>query len=114
MGMVGGGQGAFIGAVHRIAAAIDQQIDLVCGAFSSSPEKSLASGAELGIPESRCYGSYKQMIEAEADDNIISPAGGEIVLQLNLCLFSTLANCSETANELPYHLLPKRGRQSIA
>ncbi|MEC7231147.1 MAG: gfo/Idh/MocA family oxidoreductase, partial [Verrucomicrobiota bacterium] len=44
MGMVGGGQGAFIGGVHRIAAAIDQQIELVCGAFSSDPERSKASG----------------------------------------------------------------------
>ena len=42
--MVGGGRGAFIGAVHRIAAAMDQQIDLVCGAFSSDPERSKASG----------------------------------------------------------------------
>ena len=46
-GMVGGGRGAFIGAVHRIAAAMDQQIELVCGAFSSDPEKSKASGADF-------------------------------------------------------------------
>ena len=46
MGMVGGGQGAFIGGVHRIAAAIDQQIELVCGAFSSDPERSKASGKD--------------------------------------------------------------------
>lgn len=66
MGMVGGGQGAFIGGVHRIAAAIDQQIDLVCGAFSSSPEKSIASGKELGLNEDRCYGDFQQMMAAEA------------------------------------------------
>jgi len=65
MGMIGGGQGAFIGAVHRIAAAIDQQIDLVCGAFSSTPEKSVASGRDLGLPESRCYGTYEEMMAGE-------------------------------------------------
>ena len=66
MGMVGGGQGAFIGAVHRIAAALDQRIDLVCGAFSSTPEKSKASGKELLIAEDRCYGTFQEMIETEA------------------------------------------------
>ena len=49
-GMVGGGRGAFIGGVHRIAAAIDQQCELVCGAFSSDPERSKASGADLFLP----------------------------------------------------------------
>ena len=56
--MVGGGRGAFIGAVHRIAAAIDQQIELVCGAFSSTPEKSMASGADYFLPSDRCYGTF--------------------------------------------------------
>ena len=65
-GMVGGGRGAFIGAVHRIAAAIDQQIELVCGAFSSDPQKSRDSGADLFLPANRCYGSYEEMIRAEA------------------------------------------------
>lgn len=65
MGMVGGGIGAFIGAVHRMAAALDGEIELVCGAFSSSPEKSRASGAELGIPPERVYGTYQDMIEGE-------------------------------------------------
>ncbi|HSH94111.1 MAG TPA: Gfo/Idh/MocA family oxidoreductase [Roseimicrobium sp.] len=65
-GMVGGGRGAFIGAVHRIAAAMDQQIELVCGAFSSDPERSKASGADLFLPANRCYGSYEEMIKAEA------------------------------------------------
>lgn len=63
--MVGGGKGAFIGAVHRIAAAIDGQIELVCGAFSSNPETSKASGQELYLPADRVYGSYKEMIERE-------------------------------------------------
>jgi predicted dehydrogenase len=65
-GMVGGGRGAFIGAVHRIAAAIDQQIELVCGAFSSDPERSRASGADLYLPLSRCYGTFQEMIKGEA------------------------------------------------
>ncbi len=65
MGMVGGGRGAFIGAVHRIAAAIDQQIELVCGAFSSDPEKSKASGADFFLPPDRCYGDYETMIARE-------------------------------------------------
>lgn len=63
--MVGGGRGAFIGAVHRMAAALDGQIDLVCGAFSSSPEKSRASGADFYLDESRVYGSFQEMIEKE-------------------------------------------------
>lgn len=66
MGMVGGGRDAFIGSVHRIAAAMDGQIDLVCGAFSSTPEKSKASGRDLFLPEERVYGSYREMFESEA------------------------------------------------
>lgn len=66
MGMVGGGKDAFIGAVHRIAAAIDGQIELVCGAFSSSPEKSRESGAALFLPPERVYGSWSEMITKEA------------------------------------------------
>jgi predicted dehydrogenase len=64
-GMVGGGRGAFIGAVHRIAANMDGQIELVCGAFSSDPEKSKASGADLFLDPARCYGSFEEMIFAE-------------------------------------------------
>jgi len=65
-GMVGGGRGAFIGAVHRIAAAMDGQIELVCGAFSSEPQRSKDSGADLFLPPERCYGSYEEMMKAEA------------------------------------------------
>lgn len=65
-GMIGGGRGAFIGGVHRIAAAIDQQTELVCGAFSSNPEKSKASGADFFLPADRCYGTFEEMIAAEA------------------------------------------------
>lgn len=63
--MVGGGRGAFIGAVHRTAAALDGEIELVCGAFSSDPEKSKASGADLYLPPDRVYGSFQEMIEKE-------------------------------------------------
>ena len=66
MGMVGGGRGAFIGAVHRMAAALDGEIELVCGAFSSDPERSKLSGADLGLPPERVYGNYKEMIEKES------------------------------------------------
>lgn len=66
MGMVGGGQGAFIGAVHRIAANIDSQIELVCGAFSSTAEKSIASGKALMLAQDRCYPDFDSMYAAEA------------------------------------------------
>lgn len=64
LGMVGGGQGAFIGAVHRIAARIDDQYDLVAGAFSSDAARSAASAADLGV--ARSYGSYAEMAQKEA------------------------------------------------
>ena len=63
--MVGGGRGAFIGAVHRMAAAIDGEIELVCGAFSSNPKKSKLSGQDLYLPADRVYGSYEEMIKKE-------------------------------------------------
>ncbi|MCU0801679.1 MAG: Gfo/Idh/MocA family oxidoreductase [Rhodobacteraceae bacterium] len=66
LGMVGGGQGAFIGAVHRIAARIDDQYELVAGCFSSTPEKSLASAADLGVDASRAYASFGEMASREA------------------------------------------------
>lgn len=65
MGMVGGGRGAFIGAVHRMAAALDGQIELVCGAFSSSPKKSKLSGQDLYLPADRVYDNYEEMIKKE-------------------------------------------------
>ncbi|MFP6654703.1 MAG: Gfo/Idh/MocA family oxidoreductase [Myxococcota bacterium] len=66
MGMVGGGEGAFIGAVHRMAAAMDGQIELVCGAFSGQPEVSRRSGEELFLPAARVYDDYSEMMAAEA------------------------------------------------
>lgn len=66
MGMVGGGRDAFIGSVHRMAAALDGQIELVAGAFSSDPEKSRASGADFYLDPNRVYADYAAMAEAEA------------------------------------------------
>ena len=66
MGMVGGGRDAFIGPVHRIAAHMDNKIELVCGAFSSSPEKSRLSGQDLLLPPDRVYGDYQEMLRREA------------------------------------------------
>ena len=65
MGMVGGGLDAFIGAVHRRAANLDGEIELVCGAFSSSPEKSKAAGEALCLNPHRVYGSFEEMIKKE-------------------------------------------------
>ncbi len=72
LGMVGGGQGAFIGAVHRIAARMDDRYELVAGAFSSEPDRSSKSAAELGVASDRAYATYQEMAEAEGrrDDGI--------------------------------------------
>lgn len=64
--MVGGGPGAFIGAIHRTAALMDGHIDIVCGAFSSSAEKSKEMGDSLQLDANRVYGSFEEMIEKEA------------------------------------------------
>jgi predicted dehydrogenase len=66
LGMVGGGEGAFIGAVHRIAARIDDQYELVAGALSSTPEKARRSGQALGLAPDRVYDNYEAMAKAEA------------------------------------------------
>lgn len=65
-GMIGGGRGAFIGAVHRIAAILDGQAVLVAGAFSSDAARSRASGEDLFLDPTRVYGSYQEMAKAEA------------------------------------------------
>ena len=65
MGMIGGGLDAFIGAVHRKAAALDGQIELVCGAFSSNPQKSREAGEALFLDPERVYDSYSSMIQGE-------------------------------------------------
>jgi len=66
MGLVGGGEGAFIGAVHRIAAELDGRIELVCGAFSSDPSRSKRFGQELyDLPPNRSYGTFNEMVTEE-------------------------------------------------
>ena len=65
-GMIGGGRGAFIGAVHRIAAGLDNQAELVAGAFSSDAKRSADSGADFFLDPSRVYGSYAEMAELES------------------------------------------------
>ncbi len=66
MGMIGGGPGSMIGDIHRITATASGKAELVCGAFSSTKEKSLEKGKEFGLSEDRIYGSYVEMIEKEA------------------------------------------------
>ena len=66
MGMVGGGPGSFIGEVHRMAARLDNQIELVCGSFSSDFEKSKQTGSDLFLDPARVYEDYNQMMEKEA------------------------------------------------
>lgn len=66
MGMIGGGKNAFIGAVHRMAAAIDGHIELCCGALSADPIVAKESGLLLGLPKERSYGSYQEMILEES------------------------------------------------
>jgi predicted dehydrogenase len=66
MGMIGGGLNAFIGAIHRVAAIMDGQIELVCGCFSSHPEVSFSSGKSLFLPRNRVYMSYREMMEKES------------------------------------------------
>ncbi len=66
LGMVGGGEGAFIGGVHRIAARLDDHYDLVAGALSSEAERAKRSGAALGLDPARSYGSFQDMAAAEA------------------------------------------------
>lgn len=66
MGMIGGGEGSFIGKVHRHAAALDGNIELVCGTFSSKPQRSIDSGKAMSLPEERCYPDINTMLTKEA------------------------------------------------
>lgn len=66
MGMVGGGGGAFIGAVHRMAAALDGQFELVCGAFSRDEQNNRQTGAQLGLSPERLYAGWQQLLAGEA------------------------------------------------
>ena len=62
LGMIGGGRGAFIGAVHRMAARLDDRYELVAGVFSADPQRSRDSGAELLLDPRRCYASVDEMV----------------------------------------------------
>ena len=73
-GMIGGGRGAFIGGVHRIAALMDGQAELVAGSFSSDPVRSRDSGKDLFLDPARVYGSYAEMARIEAK----RPAGDRL------------------------------------
>jgi predicted dehydrogenase len=75
LGMVGGGQGAFIGAVHRIAARLDDRYELVAGAFSADPDRARAGAAELHVARDRAYGNWQEMAAHEA----ARPDGIEVV-----------------------------------
>jgi len=66
MGMIGGGEGSLIGPVHRMAARLDDLAELVCGAFSSDPAVSSASGTKEGLPATRVYASWQEMISSES------------------------------------------------
>src|SRR3954451_3679183 len=66
MGMVGGGEGAFIGAVHRLAAALDQQVELVAGCFSRDPDNTARTGQSLYLDPARCYPSFEVMAAKES------------------------------------------------
>ena len=65
-GMIGGGQGSFIGAVHRAAMRLDDGWEFVCGALSSAPERARASGIDAGLDEGRAYGTWREMLDAES------------------------------------------------
>jgi len=67
MGMVGGGQGAFIGAVHRLAARLDGQIELVAGAFSRDIDNCMKTGRQLGLDPARCYSGFQEMMDRESE-----------------------------------------------
>ena len=72
LGMIGGGQGAFIGAVHRLCARMDDKYEFVAGCLSSTPEKAAKSAEEIGLDPSRSYPDFKTMAEEESkrDDGI--------------------------------------------
>lgn len=101
MGMVGGGQGAFIGEVHRLAARLDGQIELVAGAFSRDPENSVATGALLGLDSSRCYADFEQMMQAEAALPEESRMGFVAIVTPNHMHFSV----AKAALEAGFHVL---------
>ena len=107
MGMVGGGPGAFIGPVHRMAAELDGQIELVAGAFSQSPEKSRAAAAAYKIDPARAYADYQQMIAAET----ARPDGIDFVAivtpnHLHLPVTQAAMAAGLPVMETPSHIVP--------
>ena len=99
--MVGGGPGAFIGGVHRKAAALDGEIELVAGAFSSSAQKSKQQGEELFLDPSRVYGSYKEMAEEESK----LPLGERIDFVSIVTPNSTHFDIAKTFIEAGFHVV---------
>ena len=116
MGMVGGGRGAFIGAVHRRAAMLDGGVELVAGALSSTPENAKLSAQDLYIPEDRAYGTWGEMIEKESAlpegeridfVSIVTPnhlhypiAKAFVEAGFNVVLDKPMVHSSEQANDL--------------
>jgi len=116
MGMVGGGRDAFIGAVHRRAAMLDGNVELVAGCFSSTPEKAKASAKDLLIAENRGYGTWEEMLEKESAlpegeridfVSIVTPnhmhypiAKAFVEAGFNVVLDKPMVHSSEQANDL--------------
>jgi len=116
MGMVGGGRDAFIGAVHRRAAMLDGGVELVAGAFSSTPEKSRLSAQDLYVPDDRAYGTWEEMLEKEIAlpegerinfVSIVTPnhmhypvAKAFVEAGFNVVLDKPMVHTSEQANDL--------------
>jgi predicted dehydrogenase len=116
MGMVGGGRDAFIGAVHRKAAMLDGQVELVAGCFSSTPAKSKASAKDLFVADDRAYGTWEEMVEKESAlpegeridfVSIVTPnhmhypiAKGFVEAGFNVVLDKPMVHTSEQANAL--------------
>jgi predicted dehydrogenase len=116
MGMVGGGRDAFIGAVHRRAAMLDGDVELVAGCFSSTAEKSKLSAKDLFVPESRAYGTWPEMVEHESAlpeseridfVSIVTPnhmhypiAKGFVEAGFNVVLDKPMVHTSAQANDL--------------
>ncbi len=88
LGMVGGGEGAFIGAVHRSAMVIDGRCELVCGALSSDADRARRSGAAIGLAPERAYASYAAMLAGEAALPAEQRMGGVVIVTPNASHFA--------------------------
>lgn len=126
LGMVGGGTGSFIGYVHRIAARIDDEFELVAGALSSNPQTARESGKMLGLADDRIYESYEEMARAEAarEDGIqavsivtpnhmhVGPAKAFLEAGINVICDKPLSNSLDAARELGA-VKPKNGAKFL-